>query len=228
MQARRLGGIPEQCTTKFFVPPNFCSPQILLCPDKNCFKHVIKTKVFPSPKIHIPPKPSNLAAGLVGFMAALKPVLFFQWLQGLVTTSPWICQTFKKNSGAFNTRGPHSISCPNGVAWRGQNGRNPGQHEGQNETSKSAEKEHAKRFASQSRWFIMALLQPLRWCCVDCVIHHERDVREEQHHTYTWHEQAIIEWSWHVNSIVACCHSVKLCAHAARDFRSQQLLSIVL
>jgi len=24
------------------------------------------------------------------------------------------------------------------------------------------------------------LLQPLGWCCVDCVIHHERDVREEQ------------------------------------------------
>jgi len=24
------------------------------------------------------------------------------------------------------------------------------------------------------------LLQPLQWCCVDCVIHHERDVREEQ------------------------------------------------
>jgi len=23
-------------------------------------------------------------------------------------------------------------------------------------------------------------------------------------------------------SIVACCHSAKLCAHAARDFRSQQ------
>jgi len=23
------------------------------------------------------------------------------------------------------------------------------------------------------------LMQPLRWCCVDCVIHHERDVREE-------------------------------------------------
>ena len=28
------------------------------------------------------------------------------------------------------------------------------------------------------------LLQPLRWCCVKSVIHHERDVREEQHHTY--------------------------------------------
>jgi len=25
----------------------------------------------------------------------------------------------------------------------------------------------------------LALLQPLRWCCVDCVIHHEQDVREE-------------------------------------------------
>jgi len=25
-----------------------------------------------------------------------------------------------------------------------------------------------------------------------------------------------------VISIVACCHGAKLCAHAARDFRSQQ------
>jgi len=32
------------------------------------------------------------------------------------------------------------------------------------------------------------------------VIHHERDVREEQHHTYMWREQAIIEWSWRVIS----------------------------
>ena len=71
---------------------------------------------------------------------------------------------------------------------------------------------------------ILILLQPLRWCCVECVIHHERDVREEQHHTYTWREQAIIEWSWHVNSIVACCHGAKLCAYAARDFRSQQYI----
>jgi len=28
------------------------------------------------------------------------------------------------------------------------------------------------------------LLQPLRWRCVDCVIHHERDVREEQKYMY--------------------------------------------
>jgi len=26
---------------------------------------------------------------------------------------------------------------------------------------------------------VIVALQPLRWCCVDCVIHHERDVREE-------------------------------------------------
>jgi len=42
--------------------------------------------------------------------------------------------------------------------------------------------------------------------------------------TYMWREQAIIDWSWHVHSIVACCHSAKLCAHAARAFRSQQYL----
>jgi len=29
---------------------------------------------------------------------------------------------------------------------------------------------------------LMLVLQPLRWCCVKCVIYHERDVREEQHH----------------------------------------------
>jgi len=37
-----------------------------------------------------------------------------------------------------------------------------------------------------------------------------------------WHEQAIIEWSWCVISIVACCHNVKLCTLAAQVFRSQQ------
>jgi len=42
---------------------------------------------------------------------------------------------------------------------------------------------------------------------------------------YMWHEQAIIEWSHQVISIVACCHSTKLCAHTAQDFRSQQCIS---
>jgi len=27
---------------------------------------------------------------------------------------------------------------------------------------------------------VIGVLQPHRWCCVECVIHHERDVREEQ------------------------------------------------
>jgi len=40
---------------------------------------------------------------------------------------------------------------------------------------------------------------------------------------YTWREQAIIEWSRRVISIVACCHSAKLCALAARDFQSQHI-----
>ena len=39
---------------------------------------------------------------------------------------------------------------------------------------------------------------------------------------YMWCEQAIIEWSRRVIYIVACCHIVKLCAHATRAFRSQQ------
>jgi len=37
--------------------------------------------------------------------------------------------------------------------------------------------ENVKGFGDKKR--SLELLQPLRWCCVDCVIHHERDVREE-------------------------------------------------
>ena len=37
----------------------------------------------------------------------------------------------------------------------------------------------------------MTLLQPLRWRCIECVIHHEQDVHEEEQ--YMWQEQAIIE-----------------------------------
>ena len=39
---------------------------------------------------------------------------------------------------------------------------------------------------------------------------------------YMWCKQSTIEWSQRVISIVACCHSVKLCALVARAFRSQQ------
>ena len=43
-----------------------------------------------------------------------------------------------------------------------------------------------------------------------------------------WREQAIIKLSQRVISIVACCHSVKLCTPAARAFQSQQWYLIVL
>ena len=60
--------------------------------------------------------------------------------------------------------------------------------------------------------FSMVLLQPLRWCCVKCLIHHERDAREEQHHTYMWREQEI-EWSWHVNycCLLPQCEALRTC-----------------
>jgi len=48
----------------------------------------------------------------------------------------------------------------------------------------------------------LVLLPPLRWCCVNCIIHHEGDVREGQ--KYMWREQAIMEWSWWVASNNAC------------------------
>jgi len=52
------------------------------------------------------------------------------------------------------------------------------------------------------------LLQTLRWCCVDCMIHHERDVREEQKCMYvarTSNKRVIpMEWSWWVSSNNAC------------------------
>jgi len=90
------------------------------------------------------------------------------------------------------------------------------------------------------------LLQPLRWSCVDCVIHHERDVREEQKYVcverasnnkrdcdvvtlpiLTCERLNIMtsvreERLRRMISIVTCCHGAKLCAHATRDFRSHQ------
>ena len=39
---------------------------------------------------------------------------------------------------------------------------------------------------------------------------------------YMWCEQAIIEWLLRMISIVACCHSVKLCVLTAYTFWSQQ------
>ena len=52
------------------------------------------------------------------------------------------------------------------------------------------------------------MLQPLRWRCVDCMIHHERDVRDEQKYMYvarTSNNRVIpMEWSWWVTSNNSC------------------------
>jgi len=70
---------------------------------------------------------------------------------------------------------------------------------------------------------VIVLLQPLRWRCSECAIHHERNVCEAQHDIYVaGTSKNTVEWSCRVNSIVSCCYSAKLCAHAARAFRSQR------
>jgi len=51
-------------------------------------------------------------------------------------------------------------------------------------------------------------------------------MRAKNNTIYMWREQAIEEWSWHVISIVACCHSEKLCTLVAQAFRSQQKINI--
>ena len=51
-------------------------------------------------------------------------------------------------------------------------------------------------------------------------------VKNSTHIYCTWREQAIIEWLQHVSSILACCHSAKLCSHATRDFWSQQIQTV--
>ena len=55
---------------------------------------------------------------------------------------------------------------------------------------------------------LVRVLQPLRWCCVDCMIHHERDVREEQKYMYvarTSNNRVVpLEWSWWMTSNDAC------------------------
>ena len=40
-------------------------------------------------------------------------------------------------------------------------------------------------------------------------------------------EQAIVREIASMISFIACCHSTKVCAHAARDFRSQQCLCTI-
>ena len=53
----------------------------------------------------------------------------------------------------------------------------------------------------------VVLLQPLRWRCTDCVIHHERDVREQQ---------CVARKS--NNSVIAACELLLLLAATVRSF----------
>ena len=70
----------------------------------------------------------------------------------------------------------------------------------------------------------VVMLQPLRWCCVDCVIHHERDVCEEQkymHVAQTNNNRVILmEWSWWVTSNNACEPGEQLIVLAGGDNES--------
>ena len=71
---------------------------------------------------------------------------------------------------------------------------------------------------------VMLVLQPLRWRCVDCVIHHERDVREEKRYMYvarTSNNRVIpMEWYWWVTSNNACEPGEQLTVLAKGDDES--------
>ena len=53
----------------------------------------------------------------------------------------------------------------------------------------------------RSVWFVVkrrgCCCKPLRWCCVDCMIHHERDVRYEQKYIYVARTSN--------NRVIYCC-----------------------
>jgi len=70
----------------------------------------------------------------------------------------------------------------------------------------------------------VVLLQSLQWCSVDCVIHHERDVREEQKYMYVARKSnnrvIPMEWSWWVTSNDACEPGEQLIVLANGDDKS--------
>ena len=54
-------------------------------------------------------------------------------------------------------------------------------------------------------YVIYVVLQPLWWHCIECVIHHKQDVREEQQYIYVA-QTSNNKRLWHMISIVACCY----------------------
>ena len=63
------------------------------------------------------------------------------------------------------------------------------------------------------------LLQPLRWRCVDCVIHHEWDVREEQQNIYvarTRNNRVIVAWELYC-CLMPQCEALRTCRSGFSD-----------
>jgi len=63
------------------------------------------------------------------------------------------------------------------------------------------------------------VLQPLRWRCVDCVIHHERDVREEQQNIYvarTSNNRVIMACEL-ILLLAAKCEALRTCRSGVSD-----------
>jgi len=71
---------------------------------------------------------------------------------------------------------------------------------------------------------VATILLALRWMCdsprTGCA-------RRTTIYIYMWRKQAIIEWSRRVNSIVACYHGAKLCAHTTRGFSDRNTRKLI-
>ena len=60
------------------------------------------------------------------------------------------------------------------------------------------------------------LLQPLRWRCVDCVIHHERDVREEKHYMNVARTRVIMACELYC-CLLPQCKALRVCRSGFPD-----------
>ena len=76
---------------------------------------------------------------------------------------------------------------------------------------------HVTKIMHWSKYTVATSQLTLRWMCDSPRKGCARRITSI--YSYMWHEQAIAEWSRQVISIIACCHSVKLCALAAQGFR---------
>jgi len=73
--------------------------------------------------------------------------------------------------------------------------------------------------------FEVVLLQPLSWRCVECAIHHERDVREEKHHIYvvrTSNNRVIMACELYC-CLLPQCEALRTCLSGFSDRNSSTL-----